>query len=809
MARLCDTAARIVYFPVRHHSPTAARLLDRLIRESRPAAVLIEGPSDYNEHFAELLLDHQLPIAIYSYFQLADGTSSGAYYPFCDYSPEWIALRTASQLGAIVRFIDLPWRDTAPLDRVAQRYADAHLRHGRYVRTLCERLEVENFDDLWDKIVECDERLTLVEYMHRVHSLCTEMRRWEDETSAADRCREAFMADEVRKVAEQCAATRRTGPIVVVTGGYHSSALATQLADLDVVARAASRSSAAPRPDVDRQAAELRAVGIALTTYSYERLDNLQGYEAGLPNPGFYDAVWTQRRSGRDFDHAPLLAELVDELRQRKQTLSTADAIAIETMSRGLAALRGREAVWRRDLVDGVTSALLKDELQFGLRSPFLAAVHSVLRGRRRGRLAAGTRLPPLVLDIQRQLTDAGWELKRSPSTVQLDLLSPADRERSRLLHRLSVLEISGFRLLNGTDFLRRDDLARLWEEWELRWSPEFESKSIEASRYGATLSEATAERLRASLKEKPRSAASAAAFLVRAAQTGLETLSRSFLDETKTLLEQEGDFAAAAAALNDLLYLFCFDEVLATHGSSELAPLVESAFQRCLWLLELIGRSVPSERSLLTGVKTVFEAYQRAGSSLQVNQDEFVELLTRISGDRSKLPSLRGAATGVLWSVGRANEETVLRELRAFVDPNDVGDFLTGLFALAREVAQRHPQLVSTIDRLLLDFSPDGFQQALPALRLAFTFFTPREKHYLLSTLFESLGADKKDRPDSAAPDVASDSRSTSVASSKQADEATPHDIVVDVETAAEALLIDERLFAAIERFGLQEGEL
>ncbi|HND56853.1 MAG TPA: DUF5682 family protein, partial [Pirellulaceae bacterium] len=334
------------------------------------------------------------------------------------------------------------------------------------------------------------------------------------------------------------------------------------------------------------------------------------------------------------------------------------------------------------------------------------------------------------VLDIQRQLADAGWELKRSPTTVQLDLLSPADRERSRLLHRLAVLEISGFRLVNGTDFLRRDDLVRLWEEWELRWSPEFESKSIEASRYGATLFEATAERLRATLKEKPPSAATAAAFLVRAAQAGLETLSRSFLDETKTLLEQESDFGAAAGALNDLLYLFCFDEVLATHGSAELAPLVESAFQRSLWLLELIGRSVSSERVMLTGVRTVFEAYQRAGSRLQVNQDEFVDVLTRISGDRSKLPSLRGAAAGVLWSVGRANEEDVLGELRALVDPNDVGDFLTGLFALAREVAQRHPQLVSTIDRLLLDFSPDAFQQALPALRLAFTFFTPREKH-------------------------------------------------------------------------------
>ena len=101
--------------------------------------MLIEGPSDFNDRFDELLLDHDPPIAIYSYFRRA-GQHRGAYYPFCDYSPDWSALRRARQTGASARFIDLPWSDVAHLDQSTHRYADAELRRGRYVKSLCGRL---------------------------------------------------------------------------------------------------------------------------------------------------------------------------------------------------------------------------------------------------------------------------------------------------------------------------------------------------------------------------------------------------------------------------------------------------------------------------------------------------------------------------------------------------------------------------------------------------------------------------------------------------------------------------------------------
>ena len=320
---------------MRHHSPAAARLLAEFIEERRPAAVLIEGPSDFQPYFAELHLPHELPIAIYSYFRTDEGDRRGAYYPFSEYSPEWQAITHAAGLGIEARFIDLPWAEVADLDRVTHRYADAELRRGRYVRAVCDRLGVEDFDDLWDKIVEADGALDLADYLRRVHWLCWHTRLWEAEISQADQRREVFMAGQIAAALEEC-----SGQALVVTGGFHSSALAARLEGFACPGTEPVEPAESPPSFADR--------GIALTTYSYERLDNLAGYDAGMPSPGFYDHAWQSQSRGESFSHAPLVRQIVAGLRSRKQTVSTADLIALETSARALAALRGRERVWRR-----------------------------------------------------------------------------------------------------------------------------------------------------------------------------------------------------------------------------------------------------------------------------------------------------------------------------------------------------------------------------------------------------------------------------------------------------------------------------
>lgn len=780
LARLCDAEADVVFLPVRHHSPVAAALVGAWIERRRPRWVLVEGPSDFNPYLSELGLEHELPIAIYSYVRQPGGTS-GAYYPFCEYSPEYRALEAAFRVDAQAAFIDRPWRSLLTDEAATHRYGDGELRRSRFTAELCHRLQVEDFDDLWDKLIESDFALDERTYLERCHALCLNSRLAAHPVAYRDRRREAFMHDMMTSVLGEAAP--RQGPVLVVTGGFHSSALCWRW---EHAARPAWSNweelgvgDAPPQTDASFEvdgAGGTHEAGIALTAYSYARLDALTGYDAGMPSPGFYEEAHRQRAQGRAFDHQPLLRKVVHQLRKRRQVLSTADLIAVETSARALARLRGREHVWRRDLLDAVTSCLIKDELSYACGSPFIDAVHEVLRGERRGRLAAGTRTPPLVLDIQRLLAEHDLEVGHGARELELELLTSVDLAKSRVLHRLLVLGIRGYERTGGTDFLAREDLSRLWERWRLSWSPDFEASSIEAARYGSTLLDAARERLLELSQSAPRTAAQAAELLVRAAKAGLGGAMGVLLPELAAAISNETKFTEVAATLEHLLFLYCHDEALGTAGQAEIAGLLATAFQRSLWLLELLTGSDPSGSSV-RGVRALWECLRRAALPA-LDRDELVVVLERVRTSTDKAADVRGAALGVLIGLGALPASEALTAMRGFADPSDLGDFLTGLFWVGRELAQRDPEIIAALDGLLLELSAEDFVSALPSLRLAFTFFTPREKHHLLSTLWGSLGMTTQE------PMAA---------------------LEVSAEVAAQALIFEERLFDTLQRYGLE----
>jgi hypothetical protein len=755
----------VVFFPVRHHSPAAARLLGDVARLIRPASVLIEAPSDFEGRIEELYLPHQPPVAIYSYVRLPDGRRRGAFYPFCEHSPEWQALRVAREVGAKAGLIDLPWADIARLDgeEESNRFGDSFFRRSKYVRQMCERAGVEGFDGLWDALAEIDPNITPSEYLTRCHHLCASLRLLETPGRLSDRCREAYMAERVR---------REEGRVLVVLGGAHCLPVWARLNNVDLgeMTSPPQCSPAPPSQDEER--------GIALTQYSFERMDNLTGYEAGMPNPGFYQRVWDDRRAGRTQTHLALLQAIALRLREAKQAFSAADLIAAEANARALAMMRGHAEVWRTDLAEGLVSSLLKEELSRAGRHPLLDAIHDVMRGGARGLLAEGTLLPPLVGDIRRQLREHGLEPREVPREVELALDDPLHRPRSRVMHRLRLLGVPGFDWSEGTDLAGRDDLERIWERWRLAWGPDQDARCIEAARYGASLADAATAILSEQADATERDAAKAALFLLDAALAGLTEQAAHLWRRVAELLRAEADFLNLAPALGHLLYLFRYDEVLATAGTEPVADLLREAYHRGLWLLEGLGSVSPREREAIDGVAVLRETWERCGQPLGLDRGELDGVLERVTNDPAQSPAVRGAALGALWSLGVADERHVEAQITGFGTPDRLGDFLTGLFALAREQVPRQPALLGRIHELVAGWGQDAFLAALPALRLAFTFFTPREKHHLALTVRRLLGLDGHQ-------ELAA--------------------LAVDDATAAEALALEGKLFELAARYGLR----
>ena len=747
----------VSYIGVRHHSPACARLVADTIKALRPAFVLIEGPSDFNERIGELFLGHRLPIALFS-----SGPGTSSFSPFCGYSPEWAALSAGRAVGARTLFIDLPaWHPA--FETRSNRYADAELRYGEAMDRLGAAFQTSNPDALWDGLFEVEGADGLAERLRAYFELL----RGESRASEGDEARERYMAAWIRAAvsageqAEPAAGGRRArakagaagrGPdatasaspsVVVVTGGFHMPAIRALAARSPEDPPEPWPTVPVPEPDEDGR---VPAVSSFLVPYSFRRLDAFTGYQSGMPSPEYYQRLW---EDGPEAAAAALTDAVVTRLRERGQPVSTADLIAARTQSEGLAALRGHAATTRTDLLDGLASALVSEDLDQPLpwsrRGMLLPGAHpavvemvAALSGSRVGRLHRSTPAPPLVHDVTAELERLG--LTARTGTLKLRLPDPADLERSRVLHRLRVLHIPGYQRRSGPDGgLDPADT----EEWTLREHEHRTAALIEVGALGATLTEASTT----VLEERATDAGDISALSEVLFDTVLCGLSET-ADRLLGLITTElsGRPAAGTADLGPVgrilavaLGLWRHDRIFQLSRSPALARIIAAAGDRVLWLAQLtVGQRAAAEPPRLLAVAALRDAVLYAEAVLGMDRGYVTEAAERLAATPAAPPDLRGAALGLLWSLGATVDAA--HALPGGVETGQLGDWLAGLFALAREQAAGDA-MVGVLDRLVTEMAEEEFLVAVPSLRMAFAYFPPREREAVARRLLERRG--------------------------------------------------------------------
>jgi hypothetical protein len=108
---------QVFLFGIRHHGPGSARRLVQALDDLKPAAVLIEGPSEASE-LLPMLADPDMatPVALLIYAE--DNPANASFFPFAEYSPEYQAARWAVRHGtAFHRFAGI-----GPLGRRRRRH---------------------------------------------------------------------------------------------------------------------------------------------------------------------------------------------------------------------------------------------------------------------------------------------------------------------------------------------------------------------------------------------------------------------------------------------------------------------------------------------------------------------------------------------------------------------------------------------------------------------------------------------------------------------------------------------------------------
>lgn len=716
------------FIGVRHHSPACARLVRDTIRARRPAHVLVEGPADMNGRMEEVLLDHQLPVAIFTSYR-DESRHHASWSPLCAHSPEWVALTEGRAAGAEVRFIDLPAWHPALASR-ANRYSDAERRHSDAIERLCAISAVDNVDTLWDHLFEIDPEDRLADQLVAYFDLV----RGDAVASDEDTEREAYMAEWVRAAVDD--AGDRT---VVVTGGFHRPALIARLA-------ATGGRTSAGWPELP--ALPDGAVGGSyLVPFSFRRLDAFDGYQSGMPSPRYYQRLW---EAGPEAAGQEIVTAVVRRLRDRRQPASTADLVAARTLALGLARLRGHRAPARTDVLDGLVSALVTDALDRPLpwtgrgqlapgTDPVVVEMVAALAGDVVGRLHPATPHPPLVASVEADLDRHAIPAR---GLLDVDLTSPAGLDRSRVLHRLRILAVPGYVRRSGPVAGARPALG---EQWEIERSDLWLPALIEAGSFGATLESAAAAALGDGFTSAGSDAGEIARVLFDATVCGLGELSEQVLARAAAVAGDVAELPGLGVLLATALGLWRHDRLFGTAGSPALAGLVDAATTRALWLVEGIrGGPAPADDGRLRALVAVRDAVIHAEPVLGVPRDAVTAVFER-SASPDRPPDLRGASVGMAWVLGddqagpAATEEAVRRAARV----ETLGDFLAGLFAVAREevLAGAGPGVLGILDDVLSRLPEDDFLVAIPSLRLAFSWFPPREREAIAERLLERRG--------------------------------------------------------------------
>ena len=777
--------------PVRHHSPACALALSALLEKVHPATVLIEGPVEY----AALLPSLQDPRTVPPVALLSLGERTASYYPLAEFSPEWVALRWAGQHGAEAAFIDRSAclrddddpRDDARGAVARTLQAERYLARSRSLDALARRLGCRDHDEVWEHLFE--DRATAD--IRSWRGFFSDTLAWsglarldvEREVLDADgtHAREAVMSAALRRHLPAAAPTGAgekgtaapAAPVVVVTGGFHTMAL---LDCLDATEHAAWLPEPQPQPG-----------GPAwLIRYDYARLDALRGYGAGMPSPGLWQRAWRTRTGASPLEGSgtgprratrrtarpvpepagaarafatTVVIDVATALRELGEPLGTAQVLATVEQAMRLAALRGRAWPGRCDILDALTSCLVKDET--GLSGNLGAAVASVLAASDVGEVPDGIATPPLVRQVRDRLRAARFIIDDAVEhRVSLDTSRrPRHRERRELLARLRFVGSGFAHQISGADLVAGTGMGQFLEEWVYSWTPMVEAALVRAAQEAPDLDVLVRTRLAQRLTGE-LSAETLVALVSELAVMGLDAEAGDVCDRLENSLGQLSDLGELVEALHRLAGLIeSTSRLRLDHAAARIRSILHRGdamiARRLSDLVGLEGQEALQAVDALISVRDLIirsaaddermgEAAQGAGFGAVLRQ---IEVLRR---SRDAAAVLVGCATGIAASVRALSQEeavcAVVTHLAMGADPARAADFIVGLVRSAPDVLLHSPDAVEAVTGALTGLDDRAFVAALPDLRRAFTALRPVETHRLAEMVAQLIGAAASD---------------------------------------------------------------
>ncbi|MFE2414205.1 DUF5682 family protein [Kitasatospora sp. NPDC059408] len=690
---------------VRHHGPGSARAVGAALARLAPDAVLIEGPPEA-DGIVGLAAEKDMvpPVALLAH--AVDDPARAAFWPYAEFSPEWVAIRYAVERELPVRFIDLPaaygFADEAAADGpAADSPAAADEPAADPIALLAEAAGHDDPERWWEDVVE--HRAPGADALAPFTAVAEAMAALRAEglaESRRDLVREAYMRRQIR-------AARRAGHrrIAVVCGAFHVPALA----ELPTVAH--DRALLAQLPKKTR-------TDITWVPWTHRRLAQSAGYGAGIESPGWYHHLYAAGA-----DPVPRwLARAAELLRAEDHPVSSAHVIEAVRLAETLAALRGRPLAGLTETLDAVR-AVMCDGSDVALELV-------------RDRLVIGDALGEVpdaapAVPLQRDLARLQRTLRLKPAAasrdLDLDLRKDTDAARSRLLHRLRLLGVEW----GGPARSAVASTGTFRESWRLCWQPEFAVRIAEAAQWGTTVEDAATAKAVATAR-----AAGELGQLTGLVETcllaGLSTALPAVMRVLADCAALDTDVAHLAGALPALVRALRYGDVRGTdHGALKEAA-TGLADRVCVGLPPAcVGLDAASAADLRARLDEVHGAVGLlAADGLADRWATALHALARrepAGGPATGVPGLlRGRAVRLLLDDGRLDTEEAGRRLRLVLSaagaPADAAGWVEGFLSGGGALLLHDPRLLALLDEWLTGVSDTTFTDVLPLLRRTFS---------------------------------------------------------------------------------------
>jgi hypothetical protein len=697
---------------IRHHGVGSARHVKEQLVVLKPDMILVEGPPEIAEAFP-VIGQHDLapPVAIMVYNN--DEPKQSTFYPFAEYSPEWVAINYANKNNIPVRSMDLPaavsfgkkkqTKDNSQEDRKETLIAEP-IASKEPLSYLSDAAGLRNSEEWWDlhfedRTIIDNEHFTAV--MHAMGALRAEKlaSRFDEENVQ----REAFMRNLIRQ-----AQNEMYERIVVVCGAWHAPALV----DLDASAKEDAKIlKALPKTKV-----KVTATWIPWTN---SRLSMFSGYGAGIYSPGWYEHQWNIT----DQREIKWLTKVAQTFRMKDMDISTAHVIEAFNLSRALAVLRNKSSVSLAELNEATLAVMCA-----GDRILLELVNEKLIVGNRLGQVPSNIPKVPLQEDFEQTVKSLRLKLTAAPKQYDLDLREQNGLARSVFFHRLEILEIPWVKRTSSRS------KGTFKESWVTEWIPEMMVVLIDKAFYGNTIeSAAQAIILKEALETQK---VSDLAELIQ------RSIPAELYERLNDLLDKVNELSAISADIMDLMNAIPPLVEVSRYGNVRKSDLsVLNTIVRQLLVKVFIGLPNASYGLDEDNSNKVFALISLVNNAIRLYEDEAMEAqwydTLHVLIDKQGVHSIiLGCVCRLLLDANQLTETETDRRisfaLSSANEPYQVASWLEGFLRGSGTILIYDNRLWNLLYAWVTTLSDEVFRELLAPLRRAFSNFEFGERRQI-----------------------------------------------------------------------------